>query len=112
MAKLIYSLITSLDGYAEAADGDLGTGADDQEVHTFINDLFRPGRHVTPAWRTPPAAWCCRAPPWMRMLASLLVRMFGDGEGPVPWCGAGPWWSRSRCGVRDVADGVALSLIH
>src|SRR5664280_1320904 len=39
------------------------------------------------------------------MLASLLVRMVGDGEGPVPWCGAGPWSSRSRCGVRDVADG-------
>ena len=42
MAKLIYSMITSLDGYAEAAEGDLGTGADDQEVHTFVNDLFRP----------------------------------------------------------------------
>lgn len=38
MAKLIYSMITSLDGYAEAAEGDLGTGAEDQEVHTFIND--------------------------------------------------------------------------
>ena len=42
MAQLIYSMITSLDGYAEAAEGDLGTGADDPEVHTFINDLFRP----------------------------------------------------------------------
>ena len=43
MAKLLYSMITSLDGYAEAAEGDLGTGAaDDQEVHTFIGDLFRP----------------------------------------------------------------------
>ena len=42
MAKLIYSMITSLDGYAEAAEGGLGTGADDPEVHTFINDLFRP----------------------------------------------------------------------
>ncbi len=42
MAKLIYSMVTSLDGYAEAAEGGLGTGADDQEVHTFINDLFRP----------------------------------------------------------------------
>ena len=41
MAKLIYSMIISLDGYAEAAEGDLGTGADDQEVHTFVNDLFR-----------------------------------------------------------------------
>ncbi|SES49655.1 Dihydrofolate reductase [Pedococcus cremeus] len=43
MAQLIYSMITSLDGYAEAAEGDLGFGgADDEEVHTFINDLYRP----------------------------------------------------------------------
>ncbi|MEU6618370.1 dihydrofolate reductase family protein [Streptomyces parvus] len=41
MAKLIYSMITSLDGYAEAAEGGLGTGAEDPEVHTFVNDLFR-----------------------------------------------------------------------
>ncbi|MCH8559219.1 dihydrofolate reductase family protein [Nesterenkonia sp. LB17] len=44
MAKLIYSMITSLDGYAEAAEGDLGTGAESPEVHTFIGDLFRPVR--------------------------------------------------------------------
>ncbi|MBG6180920.1 dihydrofolate reductase family protein [Arthrobacter sp. CAN_A1] len=44
MAKLIYSMITSLDGYAEAADGNLGRGAEDEEVHTFIGDLFRPVR--------------------------------------------------------------------
>ncbi|MFH9195834.1 dihydrofolate reductase family protein [Streptomyces anulatus] len=42
MAKLIYSMITSLDGYAEAAEGTLGTGAEDPEVHTFVGDLFRP----------------------------------------------------------------------
>ena len=43
MAKLIYSMIVSLDGYAEAADGDLGfAGAEDEEVHTFIGDVFRP----------------------------------------------------------------------
>ncbi|CAM5621063.1 dihydrofolate reductase family protein [Streptomyces griseus] len=42
MAKLVYSMITSLDGYAEAAEGGLGTGAEDPEVHTFVNDLFRP----------------------------------------------------------------------
>ncbi|MGY1618447.1 dihydrofolate reductase family protein [Geodermatophilus sp. SYSU D00691] len=41
MAKLIYSMITSLDGYAEAAEGDLGKGAEDPEVHTFIGDVFR-----------------------------------------------------------------------
>ncbi|MBD7951171.1 dihydrofolate reductase family protein [Oerskovia rustica] len=41
MARLIYSMITSLDGYAEAAEGDLGVGADDEEVHTFIDDVFR-----------------------------------------------------------------------
>ncbi|MBT1101771.1 dihydrofolate reductase family protein [Streptomyces sp. Tu10] len=42
MAKLIYSMITSLDGYAEAAEGGLGNGAEDPEVHTFVGDLFRP----------------------------------------------------------------------
>ncbi len=41
MAKLIYSMITSLDGYAEAAEGDLGRGAEGEEVHTFIGDAFR-----------------------------------------------------------------------
>jgi dihydrofolate reductase len=42
MAKLMYGMITSLDGYAEAAEGDLGWGAaDDEEVHTFIGDTFR-----------------------------------------------------------------------
>ncbi len=44
MGKLVYSMITSLDGYAEAAEGDLGRGAEDEEVHTFIGDLFRPVR--------------------------------------------------------------------
>ncbi|MFI5843036.1 dihydrofolate reductase family protein [Catenuloplanes sp. NPDC051500] len=44
MGKLIYSMITSLDGYAEAAEGDLGAGAEVEEVHTFIGDLFRPVR--------------------------------------------------------------------
>ncbi|MGF2948178.1 dihydrofolate reductase family protein [Microbacterium alcoholitolerans] len=41
MGKLIYSMITSLDGYAEATEGGLGRGAEDEEVHTFIGDLFR-----------------------------------------------------------------------
>lgn len=44
MAKLIYSMVTSLDGYAVAAEGDLGEGAEDPEVHTFIGDVFRPVR--------------------------------------------------------------------
>jgi dihydrofolate reductase len=42
MAKLIYSAITSLDGYVEDGDGNIDWGAPDQEVHTFINDLERP----------------------------------------------------------------------
>ncbi len=44
MAKLIYSMIVSLDGYAAAAEGDLGAGAEVEEVHTFIGDVFRPVR--------------------------------------------------------------------
>ncbi len=41
MARLIYSMITSLDGYAVATEGGLGRGADDEEVHTFIGEVFR-----------------------------------------------------------------------
>ncbi|WP_369136647.1 dihydrofolate reductase family protein [Modestobacter versicolor] len=41
MAELVYGMVTSLDGYAEAASGGLGTGAEDEEVHTFIGDRFR-----------------------------------------------------------------------
>ena len=44
MAQLIYSMVTSLDGYVETADGALDVGVDgsDAEVHSFVNDLFRP----------------------------------------------------------------------
>jgi dihydrofolate reductase len=42
MAKLIYSAITSLDGYLADADGNFDWAAPDEEVHTFVNDLERP----------------------------------------------------------------------
>ncbi len=42
MAKLIYSAITSLDGYVADTDGNFDWAAPDEEVHTFINDLERP----------------------------------------------------------------------
>ena len=41
MGQLVYSMITSLDGYAVAAGGDLGRGPEDPEVHAFIGDVFR-----------------------------------------------------------------------
>jgi dihydrofolate reductase len=41
MAKLIYSAITSLDGYTEDAAGNFDWAAPDKEVHTFLNDLER-----------------------------------------------------------------------
>jgi dihydrofolate reductase len=42
MAKLIYSAITSLDGYVADDDGNFDWAAPDEEVHTFVNDLERP----------------------------------------------------------------------
>jgi dihydrofolate reductase len=40
MARLIYSMLTSLDGYTEDANGKFGWGAPaDAEVHTYINEL-------------------------------------------------------------------------
>lgn len=41
MAHLIYSAITSLDGYIEDMDGKFDWAAPDEEVHQFINDLER-----------------------------------------------------------------------
>ena len=42
MSKLIYSTITSLDGYVADEDGNFDWAAPDEEVHTFVNDLERP----------------------------------------------------------------------
>jgi dihydrofolate reductase len=42
VAKLIYSAITSLDGYVADEDGRFDWSAPDEEVHSFVNDLERP----------------------------------------------------------------------
>jgi dihydrofolate reductase len=42
MAKLIYSAITSLDGYVADQDGNFRWAEPDEEVHAFVNDLERP----------------------------------------------------------------------
>ncbi|HLZ10587.1 MAG TPA: dihydrofolate reductase family protein [Chloroflexota bacterium] len=61
MAKLIYTAITSLDGYVADEDGSFDWAAPDDEVHAFVNDLERPvgtylyGRRmyeVMVAWET------------------------------------------------------------
>ena len=41
MAKLIYSAITSLDGYVADEEDNFDWAGPDQEVHTFVNDLER-----------------------------------------------------------------------
>ena len=62
MAKLIYSVIMSLDGYVADERGNFDWAAPDEEVHAFVNDLERPvgtylyGRRmyeVMVAWETP-----------------------------------------------------------
>jgi dihydrofolate reductase len=61
MAKLIYSAITSLDGYVADEEGKFGWAEPDEEVHSFVNGLSRPvgtfllGRRmyeVLVAWET------------------------------------------------------------
>ena len=65
MAKLIYSAITSLDGYTEDEDGSIDWSAPDEELFSFINDLERQfgtylyGRRMYGAmvfWETAPTA--------------------------------------------------------
>src|SRR3954465_11004564 len=42
MAKLIYAVLGSLDGYFEDADGNFDWAEPDEDVHTFVNELERP----------------------------------------------------------------------
>jgi dihydrofolate reductase len=65
MAKLIYSAITSVDGYVADEDGNFDWAVPDEEVHSFVNDIERPigtylyGRRmyeVMVAWENMPLA--------------------------------------------------------
>jgi dihydrofolate reductase len=65
VAKLIYSAITSLDGFIADENGNFDWAAPDEEVHAFVNDLARPvGTHlfgrrmyeVMVAWETMPTS--------------------------------------------------------
>lgn len=78
MAKLIYSAITSLDGFIADATGNFDWAAPDEEVHAFVNDLERPvgtylfGRRmyeVMVAWETMPNL--AEQPPVMRDFAEI-----------------------------------------
>jgi dihydrofolate reductase len=76
-AKLIYSAITSLDGYIADEAGNFDWAEPDEEVHTFVNELERPvgtylyGRRlyeVMLAWETMPLA---DEPPFLRDFAEI-----------------------------------------
>src|SRR6266516_6452806 len=65
MAKLLYVLNVSLDGYIADEDGKFDWGAPGEEYYSFINDLLRPvgtylyGRRLyelMQVWETDPAA--------------------------------------------------------
>src|SRR5919199_2685255 len=65
MAKLLYVMNASLDGYIADEDGNFDWGAPGEEYFSFINDLVRPvgtylyGRRLYEAmavWETDPAA--------------------------------------------------------
>ena len=77
MAKLVYSAITSLDGYVADEDGNFDWAEPDEEVHTFVNDLERPvgtylyGRglyEVMVAWET---AHVAGEPPFVQDFAEI-----------------------------------------
>jgi dihydrofolate reductase len=42
MAKLIYSMLSSLDGYVADEDGNFDWAAPDEAVHRFVNEIERP----------------------------------------------------------------------
>jgi dihydrofolate reductase len=78
MAKLIYSAITSLDGYVDDAQGKFEWAAPDEEVHAFVNDLERPvgtylyGRRMYETmvfWESPPELTA--QPPFVQDFAGI-----------------------------------------
>src|SRR5262252_2469958 len=78
MARLIYSVITSLDGYVADEGGNFDWAAPDEEVHTFVTDLERPvgiylyGRRmyeVMVAWET--LHTLADQPPFMQDFAEI-----------------------------------------
>jgi dihydrofolate reductase len=78
MARLIYSAITSLDGYVADEGGNFDWAAPDEDVHTFVNDLERPfgtylyGRRmyeVMVYWET--AHTLADQPPFIRDFAEI-----------------------------------------
>ncbi len=78
MGKLIYSALTSLDGYVADEDGRFDWAEPDEEVHTFVNDLERPvgtylyGRRmyeVMAAWVV--AETVADQPPYMKDYAEI-----------------------------------------
>ena len=78
MAKLIYSALTSLDGYVADEDGNFDWAKPSEEVHVFVNDLERPvgtylyGRRmyeVMAYWETADTA--ADQPPFIRDYAQI-----------------------------------------
>jgi dihydrofolate reductase len=78
VAKLIYSAITSLDGYVADKEGNFDWAAPDEEVHSFVNELERPvgtylyGRRmyeVMAYWET--AAAAVDLPPFVQDFAVI-----------------------------------------
>jgi dihydrofolate reductase len=81
MAKLIYSAITSLDGYIEDAEGKFDWAEPDEEVLAFVNDLERPvgtylyGRRMYETmvfWESPPEL--AAQPPFVQDFAGIWQR--------------------------------------
>jgi dihydrofolate reductase len=78
VTKLIYSALTSLDGFIEDVDGAFSWAQPDEEVHAFVNELERSvgtylyGRRMYETmvyWEQPPEP--ARQPPYIREYAAI-----------------------------------------
>ena len=77
MAKLIYSAITSLDGYVADDDGNFDWAEPDEEVFAFVNELERPvgtylyGRRMYETMLSWETATTTDAPTFVREFAEI-----------------------------------------
>ncbi|HEY8673537.1 MAG TPA: dihydrofolate reductase family protein [Candidatus Dormibacteraeota bacterium] len=77
MARLIYSVIASLDGYVADESGNFDWAEPDEEVHTFLNELERPvgtylyGRGMYETMKYWETAGDAGEPPFVRDFAEM-----------------------------------------
>jgi dihydrofolate reductase len=91
MAHLIYSAISSLDGYIEDRDGNFDWAAPDEEVHRFINNLERTADTYLYGRRMYETMMVWETDPNLALIPHSRKTLQRYGKQPTKSCTPGRW---------------------